>query len=115
MTCVTLLSTTAASAPGYVARIVNEGGAISGYCSTGSARSAMTPASRMLSAITQANTGRSMKKRGVIASRWGLRVRGLLRRSRLFGRDGHFLSRTDLLEAINYDTFPGLESSEHSP
>ena len=30
-------------------------------------RSAMTPASRMPSAITQAKTGRSMKKRGVIA------------------------------------------------
>src|SRR5688572_22805524 len=75
----------------------------------------MTPASRMLSAITQANTGRSMKNRGVIASRRGLRVRRLLRLSGLLAPDGHFLSSTDLLEAVNYDTFPGLESTEHSP
>src|SRR4051794_7771835 len=75
----------------------------------------MTPANRMLSAITQAKTGRSMKKRGVIASRRRLRVRGLLSHGRLFGRDGYFLSSADLLQAINDDTFPSLEATEHSP
>ncbi|MNR05306.1 hypothetical protein D3C85_1213250 [compost metagenome] len=49
------------SAPRKVAWIVIEGGAMLGYCSTGSSTSAMTPNSRMNSATTHANTGRNTK------------------------------------------------------
>src|SRR5574340_1415040 len=38
------------------------GGATSGYCAMGNWRSASVPPSRMTMAMTQANTGRSMKK-----------------------------------------------------
>src|SRR5581483_12071865 len=39
------------------------GGAMSGYCSTGRVRIPAIPASMITIAITQANTGRSMKMR----------------------------------------------------
>jgi hypothetical protein len=45
--------------------MVSEGGAMEGYCSIGSCPSASNPASAMPSAITQAKTGLSMKKRGI--------------------------------------------------
>jgi hypothetical protein len=40
------------------------GGAMAGYCMMGRFTTASAPASIITSAITQANTGRSMKKRG---------------------------------------------------
>ena len=42
------------------------GGAMSGYCSTDSARIEPSPVSMMTIAITQAKTGRSMKMREII-------------------------------------------------
>ena len=48
-----------------MALIVTAGGAIVGYCAIGRVRSGMPPASMMTIAITQAKTGRSMKKRAI--------------------------------------------------
>jgi hypothetical protein len=42
-----------------------DGGAIVGYWAIGSTVIASAPPSRMNSAMTHANTGRSMKKRGI--------------------------------------------------
>src|SRR3954470_18940078 len=61
MTCVTLDSSVSADAPGYAARTLTEGGAMSGYCSTGSQMMPPTPPIMIRMEITQANTGRSMK------------------------------------------------------
>ena len=41
------------------------GGAMAGYCATGSVVIASVPASMMTIAMTQAKTGRSMKKRDI--------------------------------------------------
>ncbi|MET3819650.1 hypothetical protein ABID76_002294 [Burkholderia ambifaria] len=46
--------------------MLTTGGAMSGYCATGSARIANAPPSMMKSAITHAKTGRSMKKRAML-------------------------------------------------
>ena len=58
-------STVLAAAPGYIARIPIEGGAIGGYWETGSFTIAMAPASIIAIAMTQAKTGRSRKKRDI--------------------------------------------------
>ncbi len=44
--------------------MLSDGGATLGYCSIGSDRSASNPAIEIISATTQAKTGRSMKKAG---------------------------------------------------
>src|SRR3982751_4821608 len=59
----TVCSTVVADAPGYTACTVTTGGAISGYCATGSARMEASPAMMKNVAITAAKIGRSMKKR----------------------------------------------------
>src|SRR5436190_6516929 len=59
----TVCSTVVADAPGYTACTVTTGGAISGYCATGSARMDASPAMMKNVAITAAKMGRSMKKR----------------------------------------------------
>src|SRR4051812_10060648 len=59
----TVCSSVVADAPGYTACTVTTGGAISGYCATGSERIAARPASTRNSEITAAKIGRSMKKR----------------------------------------------------
>jgi hypothetical protein len=66
MICVTLDSSVSAAAPGYEARILTEGGAMSGYCSTGSNAMPPRPPSMISMEITQASTGRSMKIREII-------------------------------------------------
>ncbi len=58
ITEVTVRSTVCASAPTKVAAMLSEGGATSGYCSTGSEYSAMPPNSSANSATTHASTGR---------------------------------------------------------
>ncbi len=63
MTCVTPSSSVFADAPGYLAVMLIVGGAMAGYCATGSVAIASAPASMMTIAMTQAKTGRSMKKR----------------------------------------------------
>ena len=67
MMAVTALSTVRAEAPGYVAEMLTLGGAMFGYCATGRLGSASTPARMMASAITQAKTGRSIKKRAMVS------------------------------------------------
>jgi len=61
ITEVTVRSSVCASAPTKVAEMLSEGGATSGYCSTGRRLSAMAPNRIANSAITQASTGRSTK------------------------------------------------------
>ena len=67
ITCVTLFSKTCADAPGREVEIETAGAAIFGYCSTGIFSSAKAPAIMMMMAKTQAKTGRSMKKFGMIS------------------------------------------------
>ncbi len=64
----TVCSITSADAPGYTARTVTTGGAISGYCAIGSERIEARPAITMKTESTAANIGRSMKKRDSTSS-----------------------------------------------
>src|SRR5438105_2568829 len=57
----TVSSSVCAEAPGYTAETTIVGGATVGYCATGSLVIDTLPNTRMNSAITHANTGRSMK------------------------------------------------------
>jgi hypothetical protein len=43
--------------------MLTAGGAMVGYCATGKVKAEIAPASMMTMAMTQAKTGRSMKKR----------------------------------------------------
>jgi hypothetical protein len=61
MICVTEFSTVSAEAPVYWAPMVTRGGAISGYCSSGSSLIDKAPASMMMMAMTHAKMGRLMK------------------------------------------------------
>ena len=67
-------ATVSADAPGYCALTVTVGGTMSGYCATGSPMKASAPTTVMITAITAAKIGRSMKKRekrmGVILGKW---------------------------------------------
>src|SRR3546814_12576554 len=62
MTCVTVSSRVLAEAPAYVALICTEGGAMGGYCDTGSVVIDNAPAIIRIMAITHAKMGRSIKK-----------------------------------------------------
>src|SRR6476619_6995007 len=66
MTCcsigaATVSATTFELAPGYVQLTCTVGGVISGYCATGTMKTAMLPASVMMTEITAAKIGRLMK------------------------------------------------------
>src|SRR5262249_48288527 len=61
MGAATVSATTLALAPGYEADTTTVGGAISGYCATGSVTKATVPASTMTMDSTEAKIGRSMK------------------------------------------------------
>src|SRR5690349_5739695 len=117
MTCVTFVASTEASAPGYAALMVSEGGVIVGYCSIGSDRSAMKPAKTIASAITHEKTGRSMKKRELMAARSAPGVGGLRRR----GWRGahrhrlHRLSRRGLLQAVDDHVLTRVEAALDYP
>ncbi len=65
MICVTESSTLLAAAPGYSALMAMDGGAMVGYGVSGSRRMATRPSSESMIASTQANIGRSMKKRDI--------------------------------------------------
>ncbi len=58
MICVTEFSTVSADAPVYWVPMVTRGGAISGYCSSGSLEMDSAPPSMMMMAITHAKMGR---------------------------------------------------------
>ena len=61
MICVTEFSTVSAEAPVYCDEIVTRGGAMSGYCSSGSEEIDNAPASMMTMAMTHAKMGRLIK------------------------------------------------------
>src|SRR5215469_18893312 len=63
----TVSDSTCADAPGYAARILTVGGAMSGYSETGSERCTITPAMVRMIDSTAAKIGRSMKK-------WDMRI-----------------------------------------
>ncbi len=67
MTWTTVSCTVCAEAPGYVTVMEMEGGAMLGYCATGSFLIARIPVRVMMMAITQAKFGRSMKNRDIAA------------------------------------------------
>src|ERR1035437_5655896 len=58
----TVEATTSALAPGYWPDTVMVGGAISGYCATGSRRNATPPRITNMIETTEAKIGRSIKK-----------------------------------------------------
>src|SRR5437764_14149455 len=106
-------------APGYCARTTIEGGTTSGYSDTGSARSAIRPASSISGDSTPAKIGRSMKNferfiamlpstaRGavVLRAQLGLRVhRHRLRR--------HHGARPHALHAVDDDA-PAARQARH--
>src|SRR5512140_978789 len=108
-------STVFADAPGYMARIPIEGGAIGGYWEIGRFTIAMTPASIMAIAMTQAKTGRLRKKPDMAAPllrrrpcRRGFGLRGCTRRGPGLGDRGerhrlHVGAGADPLEALDDD------------
>ena len=83
ITCVTEFSTVSAEAPVYVVPIVTLGGAMSGYCSSGSVKMDKPPASMMTMASTHAKMGRLMKKGAMVrvCSAGGIAGRGGRHRS----------------------------------
>src|SRR5262245_32135353 len=78
MTCcsigaATVSATTLELAPGYVQLTCTVGGVISGYCATGRMKTAMLPASVMMTEITAAKIGRLIKNFATLLallSRW---------------------------------------------
>src|SRR5688500_6358690 len=66
ITWVTVASSVAADAPGYVAMTLTPSGAIDGYCETGNFKIDSTPASITTIAITHAKIGRSMKNFAIV-------------------------------------------------
>src|SRR5512134_356842 len=77
ITCVTVCSSVDDEAPGYVALTVIAGGAIAGYCETGSRNTELPPASMTMIAMTHAKIGRSMKNFATVrASESALGVSG---------------------------------------
>src|SRR5689334_19144878 len=73
MTWVTVSSSVRAEAPGKIAVTVIAGGAMAGYCDTGSFRIERTPAIMMMIASTHAKIGRSMKN---LAMAWSSPAQG---------------------------------------
>src|SRR5262245_14491925 len=141
----TVCSSTAADAPGYTARTVTTGGAISGYCAIGSTRIEASPAMTIKIDSTAAKIGLSIKKREIMISpcelffvrgrrrgfigsvvcrfavAFGIRFRALrlgLRRIRGRGfRIAHLHRRTgtDFHHAIDNDTLARLEAAIDRP
>src|SRR6202034_4394214 len=97
------------------------GGAMAGYCAMGSVVTARAPISMMTMAITQAKTGRSMKKLTmagallcrVLSSR-GWRLRRLFARwPVLLGH--HFGAGLRRLDPLDNHTVSGFEARRHQP
>src|SRR5206468_2894012 len=74
ITCVTEFCTLCAEAPGKVAPMFTDGGAMLGYCSMGSVVIDKAPAIMVTIAITHANTGRSIKNREMDTSAFRLKL-----------------------------------------
>ena len=85
----TVEATTSALAPGYWPVTLIKGGAISGYCAIGRRRNDTAPRMVMITEITAAKIGRSMKK-------CEMRIYGLL------GPDGTFRSFPRKRESSNW-------------
>src|ERR1700688_358858 len=97
-------------APGYCACTTIEGGTTSGYSAIGSARNAMSPASRISTESTPAKIGRSMKnlERFICLCPW----------SDPAARHRHGLrsderARTHALQSVHDDPLVGLEPRGH--
>src|SRR5574344_3090296 len=145
MICVTEFSTVSAEAPVYWALMVTRGGAMSGYCSSGSVTMDKAPASMMTMAITHAKMGRWIKNcamasvlrvgasglglgrcgwcRGRTAdrrtqrSRCGLRI-DLFHAARLAQVQHHGLhlvAGLDALKALHHHPLAGLQATLQQP
>src|SRR5262245_3193069 len=93
ITCSTVLSTVSAEAPGYEELIWMEGGAMVGYCSTGSEKIDSAPATMTAIASAIAKIGRSMKKFAIWRLTRRLRVRKALVEWSACGGGGRFRRR----------------------
>src|SRR6266850_3632088 len=124
----TVCSSTSAEAPGYTARTVTTGGAISGYCAIGSVRIDARPASTRNIERTAAKIGRSIKKRenmqmplllfggllgGIRLGRRDLAGLGGIGGRRLCDLD--WRARAGLYHAIHDYLVSGLEAAEDNP
>ena len=107
MTCVTPSSSVFADAPGYLAVMLIVGGAMAGYCATGSVAIASAPASMMTIAMTQAKTGRSMKKRDMACR--------LLRCRRRRGCNTRHAAGTYFLHALHDHAITGCQTRRDQP
>src|SRR6204780_2740208 len=108
----TVAATTSALAPGYCPETLMIGGAISGYCATGSRENDTPPRITNTIETTAAKIGRSMKKcemRIVLASpRLGfVRLFGFCWRVLLLRR--HLLARPRAHQAVDDDAVGGVE------
>src|SRR5207237_6878323 len=106
----TVCSSTCAEAPGYKAVTVTTGGAISGYCATGSTRIAASPAMMMNTESTAAKIGRSMKKRDSIELLFRCGVRRVLRFC-----DLRRSARAELKDTVGDHALAGLEPRGDHP
>src|SRR5262249_2237950 len=108
----TVSATVSALAPGYWPETLMVGGAISGYCATGSRRKATPPRIMITIEMTEAKIGRSMKKCAIFISRSLLVARlraGGRRRSALLLRvDRH--ARPDPGEPVHHDRVVGRQT-----
>src|SRR4030081_1644557 len=116
MTWTTVSCTVCADAPGYVTVMAMEGGAMLGYCATGSFRIASIPARVMMMAMTHAKTGRSMKNLDMAPS-----ALGFGRRRDVNRRGFTSIDRCDLIARVYFlhprDDHPvsRLETCDHQP
>ena len=83
------------------------GGAMAGYCATGSVAIASAPASMMTIAMTQAKTGRSMKKRDMACR--------LIRCRRRGGGNTRHAAWTYFLHALDDHAITGCQTRRDQP
>src|SRR5262245_53720361 len=106
----TVSDSTCADAPGYAARILTVGGAMSGYSETGSARCTIAPAIVRMIDSTAAKIGRSMKKwdrrMGLVARRLILARLDLAR----LGRNHRAGAHERIGEAAHHHAVGGLQA-----
>src|SRR5437868_6293712 len=111
ITWVTEFCTVSADAPGKLAPIFTEGGAMFGYCSIGSVEIERPPASMITIAITHAKTGRSMKNCEIATSAFRLELCLRHRRRRRPDRN----SGAQIQCALHNQPVAVLEACRHQP
>src|SRR3979490_1985705 len=117
MTWTTVSCTVCAEAPGYVTVIAMEGGAMLGYCATGSFLIARMPARVMMMAITQAKIGRAIKNpdMGVTSGGGSARCRSASRRSLTGFNRSNLVAGVCFLQPRDDHPVARLDAVDHQP